>query len=277
MRRLVLALFLAAAPLGASVAQEPLRVGVDGTFAPHAFPRLEGGVQGFNIDLINEIAKRLGRPVAIDAVAFSGLIPALNAGRYDFLGAPVSITRQRAENLLFTEGYFVSAYQFAIRRGSAPLTSLDQLRGKAVAVNKGSAYESWARENAERYGFTIQTYDSQPDAVQAVLTGRAYANLAGNTVVRYAATQIRQLVPDLVLEDTRIEWAFPLRLGNTALRNQVEGVLECMKRDGTIARLAEKWFGDASPADSLERTPLPGYGPPGRPGHDATEHPASCS
>src|SRR4051794_4373868 len=66
----------------------PLRCAVDGTFAPHAFPKLDGGVQGFQIDLFQEVAKRMGRSITIDSASFSGLIPALNAGRYDFLCAP---------------------------------------------------------------------------------------------------------------------------------------------------------------------------------------------
>src|SRR5215211_1011091 len=69
------------------VAQEapPLRAAVDGTFAPHAMPSLAGGYEGFNIDLANEIGKRLKRKVTIDAAQFSGLVPALQAGTYDFL------------------------------------------------------------------------------------------------------------------------------------------------------------------------------------------------
>ena len=276
LRRHALALFLAAAPLSIALAQQPLRIGVDGTFAPHAFPRLEGGVQGFNIDLVNAIAARMGRPAQIDAVAFSGLIPALNAGRYDFLGAPTSPTPERLANLLFTEGYLHSEYQFVIRRGSAPLTSLEELRGKAIAVNKGSNYDSWAQQNAEKYGFTVQAYDSQPDAVQAVVTGRAYANLAGNTVQRYAATRIRQIQPDLVVPGTRIEWAFPVRKDNVALRNQIEDALECLKQDGTVASLSEKWFGAPPAADALERVVQPGYGLPDRAGYDPAPHALRC-
>ena len=61
----------------ALVAQEavPLKTAVDGTFAPHAMPNLSGGYEGFNIDLANEIGKRLKRKVTIDAVQFSGLVP----------------------------------------------------------------------------------------------------------------------------------------------------------------------------------------------------------
>jgi len=75
------------------LAQEasPLRTAVDGTFAPHAFPSLSGGYQGFNIDLANEIGKRLKRKVIIDAAQFSGLVPALQARRC-WSGAPTPMS-----------------------------------------------------------------------------------------------------------------------------------------------------------------------------------------
>src|SRR5262245_40588170 len=85
--------------------QPPLRTAVGGPFAPHAMPSLSGGVEGFNIALANEIAKRMKRNIVIDAAQFSGLLPALQAGTYDFIAAPTTVTRERAENLLFTEGY----------------------------------------------------------------------------------------------------------------------------------------------------------------------------
>ena len=113
----------------------PLRTAVDGTFAPHAFPKLDGGVQGFNVDLFTEVAKRLGRPITIDSASFSGLVPALNAGRYDFLAAPVTVTQERAENLLFTEGYLFTEFQFGIRKGSRYLVRVSK-DGEALARDR---------------------------------------------------------------------------------------------------------------------------------------------
>jgi polar amino acid transport system substrate-binding protein len=277
-RRLLLPALLAAAmALPALASAQPLRTAVDGTFAPHAMPKLGGGVEGFNVDLFTEVAKRMGREITIDSVSFSGLVPALNAGRYDFLAAPVTVTEERAKSMLFTEGYLFTEFQFGIRRGNAPIKSVDDLKGKVIAVNKGSAYDAWAAANAAKYGFTVQTFETNPDAVQAVLAGRAYAVLAGNTAIKYAATRVPGFVPDFSLKETRAHWAAPFRMDSVALRNQVEDVLECMKKDGTIARLSEKWFGAAPAADDAERTVFPGYGVPGLPGYDATPHEAKCS
>jgi polar amino acid transport system substrate-binding protein len=275
-RRAALAALVAFPVAALAQGQPPLRTAVDGTFAPHAMPRLGGGVEGFNIDLFTEVAKRLGREIVIDSASFSGLIPALNAGRYDFLAAPTTVTRERAESLLFTEGYLFTEFQFGIRRGSAPIASLEDLRGKTISVNRGSAYDTWARNNAERYGFSPLAFDTQTDAVQAVLAGRAYANLGGNTVVKFAASRNPQFVPDFVIKETRAHWAAPFRRDSAELRNQVENALECMKRDGTVARLSEKWFGSKPAADDAENTVFPGFGVPGLPGHDATPREPRC-
>lgn len=257
-------------------AKPPLRTAVDGTFAPHAMAKLGGGVEGFNVDLFTAIARQMGREITFDSSSFSGLVPALNAGRYDFLAAPTTVTRERAESLLFTEGYLFTEFQFGIRRGATPITGLDQLRGKVVSVNRGSAYDTWARTNAERYGFTPQAFDSQSDAVQAVLTGRAFANLGGNTVVKYAALRNPQFVSDFVIRETRAHWAAPFRKDSVELRNQVELALECLKHEGTVAQLSEKWFGAKPAPDDAENTIFPGFGVPDMPGFDPTPHELRC-
>src|SRR6201991_4596002 len=92
---LAAAILLCASPVLAPAASAqdklpPLRTGVDGTYAPHAFPKPGGGVQGFNVDLFTEVAKRMHREITIDSVSFSTLIPGMSSGRYDFVGAPVT-------------------------------------------------------------------------------------------------------------------------------------------------------------------------------------------
>lgn len=259
----------------AAVAQTPLRTAVDGTFAPHAMPKLSGGIEGFNVDLAQALGKKLGRPVTVDTAQFSGLIPALQAGTYDFLVAPVTVNKERAENLLFTEGYLNTDFQFVTKKGAPPITKLEDLQGKTISVNKGSAYDSWAREMADKIGWKVESYGTQTDAVQAVLANRAFANVAGNTVVQWAAKNNPQIQLSL-LHKTGLVWSIALRKDEVALRKDLDQALECLKADGTIAALHEKWFGVKPAADAVAVTVDPGYGVPGMPNYDPTPHAAAC-
>ncbi len=253
----------------------PLRTAVDGTFAPHAFPSMSGGYEGFNIDLANEIARRLKRKIVIDAAQFSGLIPALQAGTYDFLSAPTTVTKERAENMLFTEGYLNTDFQFLIKKGSPKVTKLEDLKGKTISVNKGSAYDSWAREREGQIGWRVESFGTQTDAVQAVLVGRADANVAGDTVIAWAVKSNPQLELSYRYV-TGLVWAAPLRKDPGDLRKTIENAIECMKLDRTIARMHDKWFGVAPEPGSAAVTVYPGYGVPDMPGYDPTAHTPAC-
>ena len=270
------AILLCAGPTLAQDKLPPLKTGVDGTFAPHAMPKLGGGIEGFQVDLFTEVARRMKRDITIDAVSFSTLIPGMQSGRYDFIAAPTTVTKERAENMLFTAGYLWTAFQFGIKKGSAPIKSWEDLKGKSVAVNKGTPYETLTKAMAEKHGFTVQVYDTQPDATQAVLSGRAYATLGGNTTIVYAASKNPQFVADLELKETRAHWAAPVPKGNTKLRAELQDAIDCMKKDGTIAKMAEKWFGKKPDADDLAVVITPGYGVPGMPGYDPTPHELKC-
>jgi polar amino acid transport system substrate-binding protein len=279
MTRLFAGIAVACAVLSSpSYAQEKLIAGVDGTFAPHAMPKLGGGVEGFNIDLINALGEKMGRPVEIFAGEFSGLIPAMNAGKISFVGAPTTVTPERAKNLLFTEGYLNTYYQFVVPAGAPDITSLEQLKGKTISVNKGSAYEKWGVTNKDQYGFEIAAFPTNADAVLALISGRADAHMSGNTVAAYSVVKAKDKIKlaTLSVDDGRV-WGAAFRKDDVALRNQVEDALECLKKDGTLTKLSEKWFGVTPTAEQAQRKVYPGYGVPGMDGYDPTPSKGTCS
>jgi polar amino acid transport system substrate-binding protein len=257
-------------------AQETLKTAVDGTFAPHAMPKMSGGIEGFNVDLNDAIAAKLKKKITLDAAQFSGLIPALQAGTYDFLVAPVTVTKERAESLLFTEGYLNTDFQFLLKKDTPDFKSLEELKGKVISVNKGSAYDAWARDLEPKIGWTVESYGTQTDAVQAVIAGRAYANVAGNTAIAWAVKGNPQLKLGY-LHSTGLVWAIALRKDSVALRDTLDEALECLKADGTIAKLHEKWFGIVPAPGSAAVTSFPGHGVPGFAGYDPAAHEAKCS
>jgi polar amino acid transport system substrate-binding protein len=176
------------------------------------------------------------------------------------------VTKERAEQLLFTEGYLDTDFQFLIKKGAKDIKQLEDIKGMTISVNKGSAYDSWGRDNMAKYGFKLESYGTNTDAVQAVLAGRADANLAGNTVVAWAAKQNPQLQLSYTIK-TGLVWSIPFRKDDVETRNKVEDVVECMKLDGTYARLSERWFGVKPELGSAAVTVFAGYGVPGMAGY----------
>jgi polar amino acid transport system substrate-binding protein len=272
---LTVALVTFVAMLSAALAQEPYKVALDGTFAPHAMPKVGGGTEGFNVDLANEIGRRLGRKMDITAAQWSGLLPGLQAGTYDFIVAPTTVTDERTRNLLFTEGYLNTDFQFMVKKDAPEVTSLEGFKGKTIAVNKGSAYHRWADGLVDKIGWKVEAYGTNTNAVAAVTGGRAFANVAGNTVIAWAVKKNPQFKLSY-LHSTGKVFAMPFRKGDEALRNKVEEAIECMKLDGTMTKLSEKWF-DVTPAPgSAAVTVYPGYGVPGMPGYQDIKHTPKC-
>ncbi|MCA0998084.1 substrate-binding periplasmic protein [Alloyangia pacifica] len=282
MKKLTASLLLAAtlAPVAgfaqddAHPADKPLVVGSDFGLAPWMVRGVDGP-EGFGYDMITEIAERIGRPsVEITDINFSGLFAALLSGRIEFTVNPLNITAERAETMLYSEPFFATGNGFITREGES-MAAFEDLEGKAVAVNRGTISDTWATENAETYGFEVQRYDTFPDSVQAVITSRAFAAINEIPTAAYAAGQNPAITLAMEDYDGRM-FGYAFRYESEAYRDTVEGAIECMKADGTLKGLYEKWYGGDVAEDSPLVTVYPGYGAPGFKGYDETEHELTC-
>jgi len=271
-----LAAFILMCWAGSLAAQSaPLRAGVDPNFPPHAFPKPGGGYQGFNIDLGNEIARRLVRAIEFEGAQFSALIPALNAKKFDFLMAPMTASPERAQLLLMTEGYLENNRTVIVRSERNDLHSLSDFKGKRIAVNKGSTEEQWLRLNQAQYGYEIAAYGTNTDAVQAVISGRADGNFAGITASAWAVKS-NPAIKMLPIIKTNFVWVIPFRIDDKAGRDQVSYALKCIKQDGTLLKIYEKWLNHKPEPDSVTMTSPPGHGVSGLPGYDPTPVALRC-
>jgi polar amino acid transport system substrate-binding protein len=253
---------------------KPIHVGTDFGIAPFVI-RAASGPEGFSVDMIKEVARRIGRPgVEIADMNMSGLISALMSRRIEVMVNPFGITAERSERMLFTEPYLGTGNAFIIRR-SDEMKGLGDMKGKILAVNRGTISDTWATENADKVGFEVQRYENFPDSVQAVLTRRAFAALNEIPTANYAATQNPQIKVGFA-EYTGRNFGYALRLESVAFRNQVEEAIECMKLDGWLVKNYEKWFKQPAPKDPALTTVYPGYGPPGFKGYESTPHTPKC-
>ena len=269
----VAAIGLAAAPANA----ETQKMAADVGYAPHVMAAADGGVEGYNVDLTNEIAKRMGIEVEIVDQEWSGIFAGLAAGKYVAIIAPTTVTEERAQKMLFGEPYFEVNYQFLIRKGATQVDKLEDLSGKTIAVNKGNFYDKWLTERQDQYGWKIERFGKNADAIAAVAAGRADANLAGDSVAGWTAKKNPLVEPsNLVVSSGRVA-AFVFDPSNADMRAEMEKVVECMKADGTIAKIHEKWTGQAPRAGGAAYEVQPGIGVPGFPGYDETASNSGCS
>lgn len=254
---------------------QPLRTAVDPVAAPFAMTKLSGGLEGFSIDLLAALEKEMGRKIEVSAMQYSGVFPAMQAGNIDFVGAPVTATPLRAETMIFTEGFLNTDRQFIVAANGPALDTAESLRGKVISVNKGATYDAWARERAKETGWIVESYGTTNDAIAAVLAGRSAAALTNSTEVAWASKKNPRLKPGY-RDETGDVFSMAFRKDSTALRDEVESALECLKKKGEVAAIYEKWFGTAAPAGSAVNTVSPGFGVKGLQGYDDRAHENRC-
>ena len=256
-----------------------MKVAADVGYSPHVMASASGGVEGYNVDIMDEISKRMGIKHEVIDQEWSGIFAGLAAGKYVVIIAPTTVTKDRAQKMLFGEPYFEVNYQFLIKKGAPQVNSLDDLAGKKIAVNKGNFYDKWLSkpERLNKYKWELIRFGRNADAIQAVATGRADANLAGDTVMGWTAKKNPLVVPsNLVISSGRVG-AMAFHTTSVEMRKKFEKVVECMKSDGTVAKIHEKWTGQKPVAGGAGYKVVPGIGVPDFPNYDPSPSGSGCS
>lgn len=252
-----------------------LKVAADVGLVPFFIRNASDGLEGFSYDFINEVAKRLGYSGAeVTDTPFSAIFAGLFSKRYEMIAAPTNITAERASQMLFSEPYMAGGISFLTKKGTK-IEKLEDLKGKVIAVNNGSFSDKWLQENQGKYGYEVQRFNKNTDAVQAVAIGRAFANLSETPLARWVAKET-PILQTAYSHTTGSNYGLVFRKEDAAFRNKVEAVIECMKTDGSLAKIHQKWFDVAPDAGSSMTKVFPGNGAPGFEGYDSVEHSLSC-
>lgn len=254
---------------------KPLKVAADVGLVPFFVRNASGGLEGFSYDFVEEIAKRMGySSIEVVDTPFSSIFAGLYSKRYEMIAAPTNITAERASQMLFSEPYMAGGISFLVKKGTK-IDKLEDLKGKLIAVNNGSFSDKWLQENQAKYGYEVQRFNKNTDAVQAVVIGRAFANLSETPLARWVAKET-PVLQTAYSYTTGSNYGLAFRKEDGAFRGKVESVIECMKTDGSLAKIHQKWFGVAPDSGSSMTKTFPGTGAPGFEGYDAGEHPLSC-
>jgi polar amino acid transport system substrate-binding protein len=239
----------------ASFAADPLKVASYPANPPWENKTEAGTFEGFEVDIINEVAKRMGTTTEIEGMDFKALFVASASKRVDVVISSLTITAERLQSQSFTQPYFTGALGIAAKEGS-DISSPEGLKGKQVGAIATSFPEQWAKENAEKIGFAgYKSYDTLANMLTDLQNGRIDAVVNDIVGLRYASTQTKgfAVVAEIV---TGEKFAMMMPKGHEKLE-EVNKHISDMKTDGTMAKLHEKWFGVAPAAGSLTVTPLP--------------------
>ena len=205
-----------------------------------------GAVQGFDIDVANAVASKLGLEANIlPSTQFDALVPTIKAGgKADVAISGITITDDRAKEIDFSTPYLDSNQSIVVKSGSADTTiSALNVAGKKIAVQSGTTGEAWAQENLTNA--TIVPLDDVIQAMTGVQTGLYDAVCADLPVTSYL---IKTSYSDLVIPDgceipTGEQYGIVVSKDNPNLTTAINKALADLKSDGTMDQLETKWFG----------------------------------
>jgi len=213
-----------------------------GAYPPFSFVNDKNEVVGFDVDIGNEIAKRLGVKGVGVSTAWDGIIAGLLASKYDSIIGSMTITAERQKAVDFVGPYYHSGRGVFVAEGS-PIKSLDDLKGKSIGVTLGETHEKWARE---RGGWDVHTYKGLPELFLELKAGRVQAIIVDNIPVAVAikdtGEKIRKLdTPNI--DGGADSIGIAIRKGNPELKAAMQKALDDMMADGTYAAISTKWIG----------------------------------
>jgi polar amino acid transport system substrate-binding protein len=230
-------------------AAETLQVGAYPANPPWENKKEDGSFEGFEVDLVNEIAKRIGADVNIQDLGFQALFAATSSGRIDMAISSITITDERLKSQAFTQGYYDSDMALATAKDSG-VKSLADMKGKPVGVLSTSTGETWVKENTEKYGFgEMKGYNAQQDLLLDTQNGRVAGAISDIAGLQFAFMKMPEMQ---VVEriKTKDRYGIMLQKGSPLLE-KVNDAITAMKKDGTLAAIHKKWLGaDADPGTS---------------------------
>jgi len=240
-RALALGLAAATLALGAHAQNRELTVASSATYAPFAFENKDKQIVGFDIDIIQAVAKNQGLKIKLVNTPWSGIFAALNNGDVDLIISGVTINEKRKQSYDFTPSYFAAKQLIAVPK-SSKVTSLKELEGKKIAVVNASTADDVVSREFGKTNPNLRRFESTPLIISELAGGGVDAAVGDNGVIAYRVSQN----PDLKTVDDK---SFPeegfgivVKKGDKALLDKLTAGLAAVRADGSYDAIYKKWF-----------------------------------
>lgn len=228
--------------LGRIKAAGKIVVGLEGDWQPFSYHDENDQLVGFDVEVAQNIAEKLGVEADIQEGPWDGLFAGMDSGRYDIVVNGVDVTKERQQKYDFSKPYAYDHTVLIVKQGNTDINSFEDLKGKTTANSIGSTYQ----EIAESYGATVKGVDTLVETLQMVKNGQVDASLnAATSFGDYMKYNPSDPLEVKATAEEATAYAIPMEKGeaNASLKEAIDKALEEMREDGTLSALSEKYFG----------------------------------
>lgn len=217
-------------------------VGLDATFAPMGFRDENGEIVGFDIDLANEVAKRLGIKAEFKPCEWDGIIFDLKSRKIDMVWNGMTITEERKKQITFSKEYFQDG-QIIFSKKNAKVDKVAELKGKIVGVQLGGSADIAVQKSVVFSSIKeVKKYATNVEALMDLKAGRIDAVVVDTVAGKYYNSKKNDLAYSSE-SLTKEYYGVGMRNEDEAFRAAINNKLDEMKADGTFKVIYEKWFG----------------------------------
>ncbi|CAG9236687.1 histidine ABC transporter periplasmic binding protein [Paraburkholderia caribensis] len=251
LKMIIAALCVACVPLAAAADTiKQIRFGVDSSYPPFESKTPSGELEGFDIDLGNAICAKLNAKCVWVENSFDGMIPALQARKFDAINSSMSKNEQRLKVIDFTSKLYAPIEALVVKKGSPLVATAESLKGKRVGVLQGSTQETYARKYWGDKGVDIIPYQTQDLIWPDLIAGRvdaamAFAPQADAGFLKTPPGRDFTFAKGPEIKDLSIFGpgvSIGVRKEDTALRDAINGAIDSLRKDGTYDKIAKKYF-----------------------------------
>lgn len=225
-----------------AVAADKLKLGTEGAYPPFNLIDASGKVTGFDVEIGQALCAKMKTECEVVTSDWDGIIPALNAKKFDFLIASMSITDERKQAVDFTDAYYTNKLQFIAPKGADFKTDKDSLKGKVIGAQRSTIAGTWLEENLDGI-VDIKLYDTQENAYLDLSSGRVDGVLADKFVnwewLKSDAGKDFEFKGEPVFDNDKIGIAVRK---NDPLREKLNAALKEIVADGTYKQINDKYF-----------------------------------
>ena len=219
-----------------------LILGLDATFKPMGYTDENNEIVGFDIDVAEEVCKRLGVELVKQPINWDTLTTDLNVGKCDCVWNGLSINEERQEKMNLSEPYMKNAMVFVVK-GDSTVEKMADLKGKKISVQNGSSAQTILESCEIKDDITISPIATNVEALQQLELGVVDAVFLDEVVADYEIKNSGKNYKKLAEGLEEEEYAIAFRKDDQALRDAVQQTLSEMKADGKLAEISTKWFG----------------------------------